>query len=410
MPKGAKSLGAWAKGGPSLGRGKESGQHGTKRGSRTKSAHSLEPEREATECPKEECQKNEIEAMECIFVEDFELLRDVQPFQFRLRLEPCPGMPATSNHVGVSMVVTMTYMYPDQLPHIEMERARGLNVGQLSDLGDLVRREADRLLGAEMVLQLAEVVKDYLVSHNQPPLEGSLHEQMKLTAEAKQAKRKKKADLRRQKEMCKQQTQQNKLLHAIAKTLDEQESWRKQAFVSEDDQLESNGSEDAENKEEEDQVVPSMIYGNRRSLREVRSSSISSARACSHDLSGSENELESKEDDDEDHEVDFIEDSDNEEEDLDAYGFSMGLDMRGSKTGRMSWFLNCKTLSRFPSHPESCRFRIIILSGDVPWFKVGVQSNPARDRGLSATMLRQLFRCFAQNNSRVSTSSLLSIA
>jgi len=130
-------------------------------------------------------QAEELEAIESMFPDQFELLEP--RLSFLLHLVPHPGG-EQENHVKCCMKVTYTAKYPETPPLIEISE-----VATKEDLGairQLVDETLEGSLGMPMIYTLADIVQEYLREHNKAQL--TMHEAM-LQREALAAKERKAA-------------------------------------------------------------------------------------------------------------------------------------------------------------------------------------------------------------------------
>ncbi|KAK8819836.1 hypothetical protein WA538_001941, partial [Blastocystis sp. DL] len=123
----------------------------------------------------QEEQDMEIEAMQAVFMDDFELISD-HPGTFKIKLVPELG---GTNYVGVSMVIRYTPDYPDELPNICFVDAINIPEDDIISLTQMVYDRATEFVGMAMVYNISEVVKDWLIDRNVPHVEeGSMYDVM----------------------------------------------------------------------------------------------------------------------------------------------------------------------------------------------------------------------------------------
>lgn len=119
-----------------------------------------------------EDQDMEIEALEAIFQQDFKLTKPSPGAQFELTLLPTTNI----NHVILLMKVVFPPKYPDVAPQIELVPEKGLQPKHIRELTALTQKSVNDGIGEVMIFAVSEVLKEWLVEHNQP--EKDLHEQM----------------------------------------------------------------------------------------------------------------------------------------------------------------------------------------------------------------------------------------
>mmetsp|Transcript_18855 Transcript_18855/g.45398 ORF Transcript_18855/g.45398 Transcript_18855/m.45398 type:complete len:255 (+) Transcript_18855:97-861(+) len=120
-------------------------------------------------------QELEVEALESIFLDDFE---KISATEFYLHLVPDPSAPPEENHVKATLHVTYTPTYPDDPPCYSIKAQKGLEGRQIQAMKDLVEQEIDNNRGMVMIYTIAEALQNYLRENNKPQL--SMHEEMLL--------------------------------------------------------------------------------------------------------------------------------------------------------------------------------------------------------------------------------------
>jgi hypothetical protein len=94
-----------------------------------------------------------------------------------IRLTPPPGM-VDEIYASVWLTIRFTRSYPRNAPIIELEKIEGLSDEQLAELQSLLEKEAKGMLGREMVYDLTEIVREFLLRHNHKTL--SFYDEMML--------------------------------------------------------------------------------------------------------------------------------------------------------------------------------------------------------------------------------------
>uniref|UniRef100_A0A7S3LQI9 RWD domain-containing protein n=1 Tax=Aplanochytrium stocchinoi TaxID=215587 RepID=A0A7S3LQI9_9STRA len=191
-------------------------------------------------------QSMELEALESIFLEDYELI-SVDPIGVSLRLEPFPGE-EDKNYVGIKACFTFPETYPDVEPDISVESIKGLNDNQIVELVQLLKDEAQNNLEMPMVYTLAEVAKEWLEKNNKEEVEDSMYSKMIAKQEAikeKEEEERAKAEAAKKKEIEEKQTDVKKYGHPC--TVEGFNEW-KEKFL-------------AETTEEKEQVDENKVTG-----------------------------------------------------------------------------------------------------------------------------------------------------
>jgi len=111
----------------------------------------------------DEDQAMEIEALQSIYAEDFKVL-GLAPHQFEITL--VPNSDGKDNHVSITLHVTYTPTYPQEVPIIEVKPLKGVGESQCTTLKEKLEEEAAQNLEVVMILTLAQSAKEWLESLN----------------------------------------------------------------------------------------------------------------------------------------------------------------------------------------------------------------------------------------------------
>ena len=138
-------------------------------------------------------QEMELEALESIYMEDFELLSEPgeHPARLQLRLVPVQGgadREEGGNYVAVKLQCEYTTMYPSDLPKVTMVNEFGLSTSQIQELQKVAMDAAEEYVGDVMVYSMAEAITEWLKENNRPELDGSAHSEMMERARVAQEK------------------------------------------------------------------------------------------------------------------------------------------------------------------------------------------------------------------------------
>ena len=100
----------------------------------------------------------ELQALEAIYMDEYQRIEGVVPPAFELKLEPETGAGEDVNHVAVRLRVAYTPTYPEAAPEVVVHAIRGLEDNLVSELEALLRDASgsDELLGTAMVYALVE--------------------------------------------------------------------------------------------------------------------------------------------------------------------------------------------------------------------------------------------------------------
>ncbi|ORZ07124.1 kinase-like domain-containing protein [Absidia repens] len=138
-----------------------------------------------------EMQQNEIEALQAIFMEDYEAVTN-NPWkvtrpnpEFILHL--CPlGVETEDAYVTIDLKFRFPKTYPNKPPEMQVLQPKGIAMKTARQLANSLDMAAKDMLGREMVYDLADHARAFLANHNAPPPEGhklSFHEQMVIRME-----------------------------------------------------------------------------------------------------------------------------------------------------------------------------------------------------------------------------------
>ena len=149
----------------------------------------------------QEEQEMEAEAMTAIFDTHFTIVQgDEQPFVWKVEL--WPEMESDNmdeeNHVGIVLEVTLPITYPDEgsLPQCSISIVKGLTQDHAATLLELAKEEAQNNAGLPSCFAICEVLKAWLVEHNQKGHDDiSMHAQM-LRRKAEQERKEQQAQVR----------------------------------------------------------------------------------------------------------------------------------------------------------------------------------------------------------------------
>uniref|UniRef100_A0A3B4WZ08 eIF-2-alpha kinase GCN2 n=1 Tax=Seriola lalandi dorsalis TaxID=1841481 RepID=A0A3B4WZ08_SERLL len=125
-------------------------------------------------------QENELEALASIFGDDFQDLRNHDPWKVKrppevhLCLRPNNGQ---ESYVTVDLQVKCPPTYPDVPPELELKNAKGLSNENLQTLQSELTQLAAVRCGEVMIYELADHIQGFLSEHNKPP-SSSFHEEM----------------------------------------------------------------------------------------------------------------------------------------------------------------------------------------------------------------------------------------
>uniref|UniRef100_A0A8D0CTC2 eIF-2-alpha kinase GCN2 n=1 Tax=Sander lucioperca TaxID=283035 RepID=A0A8D0CTC2_SANLU len=139
-------------------------------------------------------QENELEALASIFGDDFQDLRNKDPWKVKrppevhLCLRPNGLNNGQECYVTVDLQVKCPSTYPDVPPELELNNAKGLSNENLQNLQSEITKLAAIRCGEVMIYELAVYIQGFLSEHNKPP-SSSFHEEMLKNQRRQQEKR-----------------------------------------------------------------------------------------------------------------------------------------------------------------------------------------------------------------------------
>jgi len=125
----------------------------------------------------EEDQAMEAEALDSIFMDDFEQISS-SPFHYRIKLAPYAPGDGEENHVAIIFQCEIPATYPDIAPAMEVIVEKGLSDEQRQELLTFSAEKAEENLGMAMVYTLCEEIQEWLRNNNEPGLDNSMYASM----------------------------------------------------------------------------------------------------------------------------------------------------------------------------------------------------------------------------------------
>ncbi|XP_022808964.1 eIF-2-alpha kinase GCN2-like isoform X2 [Stylophora pistillata] len=135
-----------------------------------------------------ERQEEELQALQAIYMDDFQDLREKpdEPPKVCLKLTPLQSVVAKEVYARVDLIILYTADYPNRSPKLSLGSAEGISGEDVNELQNELQDMAADLVGDVMVLQLAHYVQTRLLQDNKPKLslyDGMLAEERILAAE-----------------------------------------------------------------------------------------------------------------------------------------------------------------------------------------------------------------------------------
>ncbi|XP_042356887.1 eIF-2-alpha kinase GCN2 [Plectropomus leopardus] len=189
-------------------------------------------------------QENELEALASIFGDDFQDLRNKDPWKVKrppevhLCLRPNGLNNRQECYVTVDLQVRCPPTYPDAPPELELTNAKGLSNGNLQSLQNELIKLAAARCGEVMIYELAVYIQGFLSEHNKPP-SSSFHEEMLRNQRRAQEKRaqeeQQKMDQRRKQE----EEMEKEIMAEIQRREEEKREEKRRKEIAKQERLES---------------------------------------------------------------------------------------------------------------------------------------------------------------------------
>uniref|UniRef100_A0A3B5AXR9 non-specific serine/threonine protein kinase n=1 Tax=Stegastes partitus TaxID=144197 RepID=A0A3B5AXR9_9TELE len=189
-------------------------------------------------------QENELEALASIFGDDFQDLRNKDPWKVKrppevhLCLRPNGLNNGQECYVAVDLQVKCAPTYPDVPPELELKNAKGLSNENLQNLQSELNKLAVVRCGEVMIYELADHIQGFLSEHNKPP-SSSFHEEM-LKNQRKQQEKRAEEEQRRMDQRRKQEEEMEKeIMAVIQKREDDKREEKRRKEIAKQELLES---------------------------------------------------------------------------------------------------------------------------------------------------------------------------
>ncbi|XP_055353486.1 E3 ubiquitin-protein ligase RNF25-like [Paramacrobiotus metropolitanus] len=121
--------------------------------------------------------EDELVLMESVYPAEFEFLWSsnvddpVRFHAFTMDIHPSTAGDTSLQNISVTLRLLLPAHYPVECPEISFHRPRGLSELQLVALSQHLEAEASKRIGAPMIYDLVDIVKDYLTQTNFPTVE-----------------------------------------------------------------------------------------------------------------------------------------------------------------------------------------------------------------------------------------------
>ncbi|XP_023370051.1 eIF-2-alpha kinase GCN2 isoform X2 [Otolemur garnettii] len=180
-------------------------------------------------------QDHELQALEAIYGADFQDLRQHSrgpvkgPPEINLVLYP-QGLTGEEVYVKVELRVKCPPTYPDVVPEIDLQNAKGLSNESVNLLKSRLEELAKKHCGEVMIFELAYHVQSFLSEHNKPPPKSFHEEMLERRAQEEQQRL---LEARR-----KEEQEQREILHEIQRRKEEIKEEKKRKEMAKQERLE----------------------------------------------------------------------------------------------------------------------------------------------------------------------------
>ncbi|XP_072024775.1 uncharacterized protein [Amphiura filiformis] len=120
--------------------------------------------------PEESAIEQELGLLQAIYVNELEVQHDEsgQPMILSVTLHPSTADNADLQYVCLTLILTLSTQYPDELPDIAIKNPRGISDEQLTNIKSQLQELASEQKGSAMLYELIEVAKEALTHNNTP--------------------------------------------------------------------------------------------------------------------------------------------------------------------------------------------------------------------------------------------------
>ncbi|KAM6969279.1 eIF-2-alpha kinase GCN2 [Tautogolabrus adspersus] len=189
-------------------------------------------------------QENELEALASIFGDDFQDLRNSDPWKVKrppevyLCLRPSGLNTGEECYVTVDLQVKCSPTYPDVPPELELKNAKGLSNEALQNLQTELTKLAAVRCGEVMIYELADHIQGFLSEHNKPP-SSSFHEEMLKNQRRQQEKRDQEEQQRMDQRRRQEEEMEKEIMAEIQRREEEKREEKRRKEIAKQERLES---------------------------------------------------------------------------------------------------------------------------------------------------------------------------
>ncbi|KAK9533540.1 hypothetical protein VZT92_008652 [Zoarces viviparus] len=189
-------------------------------------------------------QGNELEALASIFGDDFQDLRNNDPWKVKrppevhLCLRPNGLNSGQECYVTVDLQVKCPPTYPDAPPELELNNAKGLSNENLQNLQSELTKLATERCGEVMIYELADYIQGFLSEHNKPP-SSSFHEEMLKNLRRQEEKRAQEEQQKMDKQRKQEEEMEKEIMAEIQRREEEKRGEKRRKEIAKQERLES---------------------------------------------------------------------------------------------------------------------------------------------------------------------------
>ncbi|XP_056867769.1 eIF-2-alpha kinase GCN2 isoform X1 [Takifugu flavidus] len=189
-------------------------------------------------------QDNELEALASIFGDDFQDLRNSDPWKVKrppevyLCLRPNGLNNGQGCYATVDLQVKCPPSYPDVPPELELKNAKGLSNEKLQNLQSELNKLAASRCGEVMIYELADHIQGFLSEHNKPP-PRSFHDEMLKNQQRQQEKRAQEEQQRMDQLRKKEEEMEKEIMAEIQRREEEKREEKRRKEMAKLERLES---------------------------------------------------------------------------------------------------------------------------------------------------------------------------
>ncbi|XP_017268281.1 eIF-2-alpha kinase GCN2 [Kryptolebias marmoratus] len=189
-------------------------------------------------------QENELEALASIFGDDFQDLRNNDPWKVKrppevhLCLRPNGLNNGQECYVTVDLLVKCPPTYPDVPPELELKNAKGLSNENLQTLQSELAKLVAARCGEVVIYELADHIQGFLSEHNKPP-PRSFHEEMLKNQRRQEEKRALEEQERMDQQRKQEEEMEKEIIAEIQRREEEKREEKRRKEMAKQERLES---------------------------------------------------------------------------------------------------------------------------------------------------------------------------